>query len=103
MINFFVFFINFALFTNPSVSFAQSKPLNKKLGGFEIRVLKRTKAHINTAALLCALLENNSSQKIIDAAWKSKLKQPVNSDDEYIVRFIMRDMCPSASEYYFKN
>ena len=102
MFNLLIFLINFALFPIASSSFAEETKLNKKLGGFEIRVLKREVEHIHTAALICSLLENNSSQNLIEDAWKSKLEQPITSDDKYLVRFIMRDMCPSASEIYFK-
>ena len=103
MFNLFVFLINFNLFFFGVSSFAEEKPLNKKLGGFEIRVLKRTEEHIRTAALICSLIENNSSKKLIDQAWKSQLQKPVTSEDEYLVRFIMRDMCPLATKSYLNK
>ena len=103
MINLLLFLISFGLFLVPINSFAEETPLNKKLGGFKIRVLKRKEEHKHTAALICALLENNSSQRLIDDAWESQLEKPVSSDDEFLVRFIMRDMCPTLSKYYFQN
>ncbi len=103
MFNLFIFVINFVLFLAPSFSFAGEKPLNKKLSGFELRVLKRKDEHKHTAAILCALIENNSSKKLIAEAWGSQLKIPISSDDKYLVKFIMRDMCPITSKTYFKN
>ena len=84
-------------------SLAEEPTVNKKIGGFEVRVLKRKDEHKHTAALLCALIENNSSEIIIKNAWESQLKKPISSDDEYLVRFIMRDMCPKALKSYIKN
>ena len=95
--------INFVFFINPVSVKAEVKPLNKKIGGFEIRTYKRKEEHIHTAALICSLLENNSSEDLIEDAWKSKLEYPVNPDDKYLVRFIMRDMCPKASQTYFQD
>ena len=103
MIKLLAFLIDFVFFINPSGVLAEETTLNKKIGGFEIRTYKREKEHINTAALICSLLENNSSQDLIHEAWKSKLEYPISSDDEYLVRFVMRDMCPKASKSYFEN
>tara|TARA_Y100001968_G_scaffold252991_1_gene238541 strand:+ start:108 stop:422 length:315 start_codon:yes stop_codon:yes gene_type:complete len=101
--NLLIFLINFNLFLFGSSSFSEEKPLNKKLGGFEIRVLKRKDEHIKTAAIICSLIENNSSIKLIEEGWGTQLEKPVSSDDEYLVKFIMRDMCPKESESYFKD
>ena len=98
-----IFLININLFLFGASSFAEEKPNNTKIGGFEIRVFKKKEEHIHTAALICALLENNSSKKSIDEAWESKLEKPVSSDDEYLVKFIMRDMCPKESKSYIKG
>ena len=103
MFNLLILFINCALFLTPSFSFAGEKTLNNKLPGFEVRVLKRKVEHKHTAALLCALIENKSSEKLIAEAWESQLEIPVSSDDEYLVKFIMRDMCPATSKSYFIN
>ncbi len=103
MFNLLIFLISFNLFLFGSSSLAEEKPLNKKIGGFEIRVLKRKEEHLHTAALICSLIENNSSSKLIDEAWESKLDKPVSKDDEYLVKFIMRDMCPTASKSYFQG
>ena len=103
VINLLSVLINVVFFINPVSVSAEETPLNKKIGGFEIRTYKRKEEHIHTAALICSLLENNSSEDIIEDAWKSKLEYPVNPDDEYLVRFIMMDMCPKASKTYFKG
>ena len=98
-----IFLLNINLLLFGASSFAEEKPQNKKIGGFELRVFKRKEEHIHTAALICSLLENNSSKKLTDAAWGSKLEKPISSDDEYLVKFIMRDMCPKESKSYFKG
>ncbi len=103
MINLLAILINFILFINPISVLAEETPLNKKIGGFEIRTYKRKEEHIHTAALICSLLQTNSSQDLIKDAWASKLEYPVSSDDKYIVRFIMRGMCPKASTIYFRK
>ncbi len=103
MINLLKIFLPLALYSLSLASLAQEKHSNRKIDGFEVRVLKRKDEHIHTAAFICSLIENNSSKKLINDAWTSQLKKPISSDDEYLVKFIMRDMCPAASKSYFKN
>ena len=103
MIKLLIILINFNIFLVPINSLAEETPLNKRLGGFEVKVYKSSDEHKHTAALICSLIENNSSQKLIDKAWASQLEQPVIPDDEYIVRFIMRYMCPTSSKDYFED
>ena len=103
MINLLAILINFVLFINPISVIAEETPLNKKIGGFQIKTYKRTEEHIHTAALICSLLETKSSKDLIKDAWATKLEYPVSPDDKYIVRFIMRGMCPEASTIYFRK
>ena len=103
MINLLRYLLIVALYTVSFNSLAQEKSVNKKIGGFEVRVLKRKDEHKHTAALICALIENNSSKKLIDEAWGSQLEKPISADDEYLVKFIMRDMCPKSTKSYFKD
>ena len=103
MIKLLKFLLTLAVFPLSLASLAEEQIVNKKIGGFEVRVLKRKDEHKQTAALICALIENNSSEKLVADAWESQLEKPISSDDEYLVRFIMRDMCPKEFKSYIKD
>ncbi len=66
-----------------------------------VKVLKRTNEHIETAALICSLIEDNSSQETIESAWSYKFDLPLGKDDKYLIDFVMKDMCPSSYQFYF--
>ena len=71
----------------------ESPPFNMK-----VRVLKREKTHIKTAALICALLETKATKSEIQQAWHSQLKPPISNNDKYLVKSIMKGMCPEIYE-----
>ncbi len=78
----------------PSQAIAQYQKPKTPLGDFKVKVLKRRQIHIQTAALLCALQENGASEEQIQAAWRERLEVPISEDDQFLVRSIMRGMCP---------
>ncbi len=75
------------------ICFQHQKP-KTPLGDFKVKVLKRRQIHIQTAALLCALQENGASEEQIQAAWRERLEVPISEDDQFLVKSIMRGMCP---------
>ena len=76
---------------------AQESPIKQPLGNFEIRILKKEKHHLHTAALLCALhLEDNANESQIKAVWRNHFELPIHPDDELLVGHIMKDMCPEV-------
>ena len=77
----------------PIKGFSQIQSSKIPIGDFRVRVLKRNKNHIQTAALLCALQENKANKKLIQAAWYEKFQYPISADDQFLVISIMRGMC----------
>jgi len=77
---------------------AQESPIKQPLGNFEIRILKKEKHHLHTAALLCALhLEDNVKANQIKAVWRNHFQPPVHPDDALLVGHIMKGMCPEVN------
>ena len=82
---------------------AQESPIKQPLGNFEIRILKKEKHHLHTAALLCARhLENENRngdwENKIHSAWPEHLQESISPDDEFLVAHIMKGMCPEIKE-----
>ncbi len=75
-------------------SFAQYPQSKIPLGELKVRVLKRKQIHIKTAALLCALYKNGGTSEKINEAWSERFVSPISADDEYLVKSIMKGMCP---------
>ena len=76
---------------------AQAKQQKMPIKGFTVKVLKRKEEHIKTAALTCALAENNASIRELRAAWDGQLLRPITSDDHFLIIDIMKKMCPEIN------
>lgn len=76
---------------------AQKPKSTMPLGEIKVRVLKKRQAHIQTAALLCALIENGASEDQIQTAWRERLEIPISEDDQFLVRSVMSGMCPGIT------
>ena len=85
----------------PFQAIAQHQKSKSPLGDFKVKVLKRRKMHIQTAALLCALHENDASEDRIQAAWRERLEVPISEDDQFLVRSVMSGMCPEIKPQKF--
>ena len=83
----------FCLLLSP-ITLAQYPKSKIPLGDFKVRVLKRKQIHIETAALLCALYQNGATEEQIKDAWSEKLISPISDDDKFVVKSIMKGMCP---------
>lgn len=67
---------------------------NKSPFTINVKVLKREKIHIETAALICALNYNNASSSQIEKVWSAKSDESIKNDDKYLVNSIIKDLCP---------
>ena len=77
---------------------AENQNSKSPLGGFEVRVIKKTQKHIHTAALLCALYqEEKVNNRHIQSAWVEKFQDPITTDDQFLVTNIMQEMCPKIT------
>ena len=95
-----IFLFIFCLLLSPR-SLAQYPKSKIPLGDFKVRVLKRKQIHIKTAALLCALHQNGGTSEQIKEAWNERFVSPINGDDEYLVKSIMKGMCPEFKQISF--
>ena len=83
---------------------ATNKNKRQIFGGARVKVLKRTEKHINTAALLCALsIENETEEKQIQVAWTQQFQIPIAPEDEFLVNYIMKTMCPEINPEKFPS
>ena len=87
-----VFAIGFSL---PFQALANTQNSKAPFGKIQVRVLKRRQIHIETAALLCSLLENGAQKDQIYEAWRDQIETPISADDQFLVISIMRGMCPN--------
>ena len=67
-------------------------------GDVKVRVLERREEHIHTAALICSLYQNGATEEQIKDAWSEKLISPISDDDKFVVKSIMKGMCPEIYE-----
>ena len=86
-----VFAIGLAL---PLQTLADSQNSKVPFGKIKVRVLKRRKIHIETAALLCSLHETGAEKSQIQEAWRDQIETPISADNQFLVISIMRGMCP---------
>ena len=89
------------LFSIPSQALAHLQRTKMPLGDFKVRILKRRHKHIHTAALLCVLHENGTSESRIKQAWRDKIEVPISANDKFLVISIMREMCPRIKPQKF--
>ena len=70
---------------------------NKKrsiISGVEIKVYKKEKKHLETSALLCALVMNGNSLKEIKKNLAVNFQNPIAKSDKFLIKDIMSSMCP---------
>ena len=64
------------------------------ISGFEVKVYKKERKHLNTSALLCALAINGKSLKYIKKNLETTFKKPISKSDHFLLVDIMSTMCP---------
>tara|TARA_A100000164_G_C21720417_1_gene682631 strand:- start:109 stop:450 length:342 start_codon:yes stop_codon:yes gene_type:complete len=64
------------------------------ISGFEVKVYKKERKHIETSALLCALAINGNPLKDIKNNLKTTFKKPISKSDQFLLVDTMSTMCP---------
>ena len=87
----FIFFLLLILLL-PNEIYASKK--RSIISGFEVKVYKKEKKHIETSALLCALSINGTSLDEIKRSLERNFKNPISKSDHFLLVDIMSSMCP---------
>ena len=64
------------------------------ISGFEVKVHKKERKHIETSALLCALAINGNSLEDIMKNLETTFKKPISRSDKFLINDVMNTMCP---------
>ena len=64
------------------------------ISGFEVKVHKKERKHIETSALLCALAINGNSLEDIKKNLETTFKKPISRSDKFLINDVMSSMCP---------
>ena len=64
------------------------------ISGFEVKVHKKERKHIETSALLCALAKNGFSLEEIKKNLETTFKKPISKSDVFLINDVMSSMCP---------
>ena len=64
------------------------------ISGVEVKVYKKERKHIETSALLCALLINGNSLEDIKINLENTFKKPISKSDKFLINDVMSSMCP---------
>ena len=59
-----------------------------------------SKKDFNIEENVGTLIAERSSKEIVNLALGEKLSLPLNNDDNYLIDYIMRDMCPNTFQYF---
>ncbi len=65
------------------------------ISGFEVKVHKKERKHIETSALLCALAINGNSLEEIKRNLEIYFKKPISKSDKFLINDVMSSMCPA--------
>ena len=78
------------------ISFDEISASNKRsfISGFEVKVHKKERKHIETSALLCALAINGNSLEEIKKNLETTFKKPISKSDKFLINDVMSSMCP---------
>ena len=64
------------------------------ISGVEVKVHKKERKHIETSALLCALVINGNSLEDIKKNLETTFKKPISESDKFLINDVMISMCP---------
>ena len=64
------------------------------ISGIEVKVHKRERKHIESSALLCALIRNGNSIEDIKKNLENNFKKPISNSDKFLINEVMATMCP---------
>ena len=68
------------------------------ISGVEVKVHKKKRKHIETSALLCALLTNGNSLEDIKKNLETNFKKPISKSDKFLINDVMNSMCPEIDK-----
>ena len=91
----FIFFLLFYFSYSEEISASKKRSI---ISGFEVKVHKKERKHIETSALLCALAINGDSFEEIKNNLYSKFKKPISKSDQYLIVDVMNSMCPEIDK-----
>ena len=87
----FVFFLLFNFLFIDEIFASQKRSI---ISGFEVKVYKKERKHIESSALLCALAINGNPLKDIKKNLKPTFKNPISKSDQFLLVDTMSNMCP---------
>tara|TARA_B100000212_G_scaffold158085_1_gene118704 strand:- start:87 stop:425 length:339 start_codon:yes stop_codon:yes gene_type:complete len=87
----FIFFLSIS-FLFPKEIYSSKK--RSIISGIEVKVYKKERKHIETSALLCALLINGNSLEDIKINLENTFKKPISKSDKFLINDVMSSMCP---------
>ena len=88
----FIFFILLINCLIPNQILASKK--RSIISGVEVKVHKKERKHLETAALLCSLALNGNSFEDIRQTLEVNFQKPISRSDHFLIVDIMESMCP---------
>jgi hypothetical protein len=86
-----IFFLLLRLISGDEISASNKRSF---ISGFEVKVHKKKRKHIETSALLCALAINGNSNEEIKNNLYANFKKPISKSDQFLLLNVMNSMCP---------
>jgi len=87
----FIFFLLLNFIFCDEISASKKRSI---ISGVEVKVHKKERKHIETSALLCALVINGNSLEDIKKNLETTFKKPISESDKFLINYVMNTMCP---------
>mgnify|MGYP001368522538 CR=1 FL=1 len=86
-----IFFLLLSLIFHDEIFASKKRSI---ISGFEVKVHKKERKHIETAALLCALAINGNSIEDIKTNLEINFKKTISKSDKFLLNDVMNTICP---------